>query len=196
MYLDEKSDAKLSQCRLFTTAQTATISWQWPAERNVRMAIIFCCPDEFDINQLVADCYQLNHQVIMRDLSSEYTHELEFDRCKFVVCPAFFDDSNNIALCPPSFVTDWVYKKTMITPKIVYSPLRFSQFQKAHISVTPAVDAAALTYSITEEERVISSYNFDQTLMPKGGFMYIGKNQRVKISVTDAYSHLYEVGEA
>jgi len=142
----------------------------------------------------IADMVKNGHrnEVVMRDLAAQYRTKLEGERCKFIICPAFFDEKNNISVCEPSYVSDWVYKKTAIAPNIVYTPLKFSQYQKVTLSGVQQIDPAAVFYIIKENERVVDSYSLDQAILDSGGYLYVRKNQRLEVRIHTQFSHLYE----
>ncbi|MCL2287221.1 MAG: hypothetical protein FWC32_12775 [Firmicutes bacterium] len=173
-----------------------TLSWQWPVDRSVRLALVFRCEEE---NPNLEDLIQSNyhHDVIVRDLASNFTVELPEGRSKFLICPAYFDDNKNISVCMSSFITDWVYKRLKVSVRVLYSPISFSQFQKATLSVTSDyVQPDAISYVIQENGQTIASYPLDSAIITGGGYIYISKQQTVKFILNPNYAHLIELNES
>jgi len=179
-----------------------TLTWEWPIERNIRFLLIFESEDE---NPILKDLIGQNHphEVIARDLASHFSITIPEGRRKFLICPAYFDDSQQIVICTPELVTDWIYKKTEVIAEISYKPLLFSQYKKASIKVTPTdveltgLAIKAISYAIyTQEpnsEHCIETYPIDTALITDYGHLYIDKNHTVKFILNPDYAHLIDL---
>jgi len=170
-----------------------TLSWEWPIERTVRLVLVFECEEENpDVTKLIETAHP--HEVVMRDLASHYTASIPEGRRKYLICPAYFIDNQNVSVCTSSFTTDWVYQKTEITAQVIYNPLPFSQYQKVTLSITPpAIQQDAITYVIREHGRTIATYPLDSAIMASGGHLYIKKDQTVKFWLHPDYAHLIDM---
>jgi len=177
----------------------ALITWEWPTNRMVKLMLIFELDDgnEPKITRLVME--QHPHEVITRDLASKFTATVSGERKRFLLCPAYFDESKSITVYRPEYITDWFYKKTKITTQINYKPLPLSQFQKISFRVTSG-DAAqmpliskVLKYAIYEQGRELGRYPLDAPVMAGSAFLYIKKDQAVKFVLEDGYDHLFDI---
>jgi len=170
-----------------------TLKWEWPIDRSIRMALVFQCEeDNPDIETLINE--GRSHEVVMRDLASHFTTAIPENRCKLFICPAYFDDDKNIAVCASSFTTDWLYKKTEVSVKVLYVPIHFSQYQKATIIITPSTaQPEAITYAIQEHGHNIATYPLDSAIIASSGHIYIKKTQSVKFILHPDYAHLIDM---
>lgn len=192
---DVDNSMKLRQFDWQTENNYVTLSWEWPMDRSVRLALVFRCENE---NPNLEDLIQGNyhHDVIVRDLAANFTAELPEGRCKFLICPAYFDDNRNISVCMSSFVTDWIYRKTKVSVQVLYQSISFSQFQKATLSITPDhIQPDTISYVIQEQGQTIASYPLDAAIIAGGGFVYISKHQSVKFVLHPNYAHLIDMNE-
>ena len=173
----------------------ATLTWDWPIEREIRFVLIFNCENEDpDIEKLINNKHP--HEVVMRDLASSFVTPLSEERCKFLICPAHFNSDKTISICPPGLITDWVYKKFEICTKIVYSSLQLSRYQKVSLAIESNSNtellSKALTYSIQEEGQSIANYPIDTHFLTYGGHIYILKNQTIEFVLNPDYEHLFQ----
>jgi len=176
----------------------ATLTWDWPIEREIRFALIFKCENEAtDLEALLHNKHP--YEVVMRDLSSNYVTVPSEPRCKFLICSAYFNGDRTISICKPALVTDWVYKKFDVNVNILYSPLQLSRYQKATLEIKTSGDvdvlSKALTYAIYEDGKMLASYPLDAQLIASSGCMYIQKNQTVKYILHQDYKHLFQINE-
>jgi len=181
---------------------SVTLTWEWPIERSIRFVLIFECENE---NPILKDLISQNHphEVIARDLASHFIITIPEGRRKFLICPAYFDDSQQIVICTPEIITDWIYKKTEMIAEISYKPLAFSQYKKASIKITPAdmelTDLAikAISYVIcpqeSDSEQYLETYPIDAVLMTDYGHLYIDKNHTVKFILNPDHAHLIDL---
>jgi len=174
----------------------ATLTWDWPIEREIRFALIFVCENENpDIKKLLKGKHP--HEVVMRDLASNFVTPLSETPCKFLICPAHFNNDRTITVCLPALMTDWVYKKLEIYAKTKYSPLQLSRYQKASLRIEADHDVAlvskALSYTICEDGRAVANYPIDAHLIAHGGHMYIPKNQTVKFVLHSDYKQFFQL---
>jgi len=175
-----------------------TLSWEWPIERDVRFALVFQCYEENPtIEKLLNDHHP--NEIVVRDLTSRFVVALPEERCKFLICPAYFNDDKTIVICQAEIVTDWIYRKTKIIANVSYKPLPLSQYQKVTLKIEindrEQIDLLSkiLTYSIQEQSYNIASYPLDRQIMTKIGHLYIKKNQSIKFKVHPDYTHLFEI---
>jgi len=170
-----------------------TLRWEWPIDRSIRMALVFQCEeDNPDIESFINEAR--HHEVVMRDLASHFTTAIPKERCKLLICPAYFDDDKNIAVCAYSLTTDWLYKKIEVSVSVLYSAIHFSQYQKATIKVTPCtIQPEAITYAIQEHGHNIATYPLDSEIMASGGHLYIKKSQTVEFILHPDYAHLIDM---
>jgi len=182
----------LRQFNYTTIDNNITLTWDWPTDRSIRLALVFACEEETDIAKLLDEKHP--HDVIVRDLASQFTASIDKGRRKFVVCPAFFEDNQTIAVCTPGIITDWVYKKTKLSVQISYKPLQFSTYQKASFIIIPEdmemVDliTKALTYT-----NLGNSHPINSAIIASGGILYNYKGQQVTFSIHPDYAHLFEI---
>lgn len=178
----------------------ATLRWEWPLDRDIRFAVVFkCLEDNPTLGQLMATGQ--SHEIVVRDLSSSYTVPLQEERCKFLICPAYFDENKTIAICPTPLITEWIYKKSGVTTTVVYTPIKLSQYHKATITIAPhsaeqqALLTRVLSYHIVEPGASTAIYPIDMGLISHGGHVYIKKGQRIKFALHQGYAHLFELKE-
>lgn len=191
-------DLSLQNFKWHYDSKHVTLAWDWPIEREIRFAIIFKCENEKpDLETLLLNKHP--YEVVMRDLSSNYVTLTSEPRCKFLICPAYFNGDRTISICKPALVTDWVYKKFDVNAKAIYSPLQLSRYQKATLEINTNSDlhllAQALTYAIYEDGQMLASYPLDSQLIVSGGCMYIQKNQKVEFKLHPDYKHLFQINE-
>jgi len=189
-------DMSLQNFSWQSDSNNATLMWDWPIEREIRFALIFSCENENpDISKLLNDKHP--HDVVMRDLASNFVTTLSEARCKFLICPAHFNNDKTISVCPPALMTDWVYKKFEVAASTIYSPLQLSRYQKVSLTIETNSDvellSKALTYAIYEDDMPIASYPIDAHLLAHGGHMYIQKNQTVEFVLHSDYEHLFQL---
>jgi len=190
---DVDNSMRLRQFSWQPENDAVTLSWEWPIDRSIRMALVFQCEEEDpDVESLINAAH--HHEVIMRDLASHFTTAIPEGRCKLFICPAYFDNDKNIAVCASSFTTDWLYRRTEVSVKVLYSPIHFSQYQKATIIITPCtVEPEAITYAIREHGRNVAVYPLDSAIMASGGHFYIKKTQSVEFILHPNYAHLIDM---
>ena len=183
----------LRQFHLQVANNNATLHWEWPIDRSIRMALVFECHEETpSLETLINE--GRSHEVVMRDLASHFTTEVSEGRSKFLVYPAYFDDNKNIAVCDAPCVTDWVYEKIDVSAQVLYSPVHLSQYQKATIKITPSdVKPDAFTYKIKEQGRTIATYPLDTAIIASGGHVYIKKTQTIEFILHMDYAHLIDM---
>ena len=178
-------------------SNNATLTWDWPIEREIRFVLIFNCKNENpDISKLLNDNHP--HDVVMRDLASSFVTALSSDtRHRFLVCPAHFNDDKTISVCPPALVTDWIYKKFEVHAKAVHSTLHISRYHKVSLTIESSCDtellSKALSYTIYEDGISVANYPIDAHLIANGGHIFIPKNQTVEIVVHPDYEHLFQM---
>lgn len=181
----------------------AVISWLWPNDRTIKLALVFemgldeTAEDFDDISKLLKDEYP--HEVVVRDLASNFTANIEEGRRKYLVCPGFFDDSQTVVLYKPVYVTDWIYKKAVVTAHVSYKPIFLSKYQKVSLRIL-STDATlmntiskVLTYTINEHGRNIGEYPLDLNIMNGNGHFYIKKDQKINFMLDERYTHLLEL---
>ena len=176
-----------------------TVNWEWPVNRMVKLMLIFELDDETepDIARLIRKEHP--HEVITRDLATRFTSNIPDERRRFLLCPAYFDENQSVAVYQPEYVTDWLYKKTKVTTEAIYKPLPLSQFQKVTLRVVSS-DASqvplvcrVLKYVIHEQERELGQYPLDAAVMAGSAYFYIKKDQAVKFVLDEGYSHLLDI---
>ena len=183
---------KLRDFSLEVENNNVTLHWEWPADRSIRMALVFECREETpDLETLINQGY--DHHVVMRDLASQFTAAVPAGRSKFFIYPAYFDDNKNIAVCDAPFVTDWVYEKSAVSAQVFYHSLPLSQYHKAVIKIDGDINPKALTYQIMEYDEPIADYPIDQVLMDAEGHVFIKKTQTIAFALHPDYAHLIDL---
>ena len=175
-----------------------TLSWEWPIDREIRLVLIFKCSES---DPSIENLMQSNHphEIVVRDLASTFTAIIPEERCKFLVCPANFNENRTIAICPNAITTDWVYKKAIVTTNVNYKTITLGQYQKTTLEIsmndTDQIQllTKVLTYSVCEHDHIIASYPVDIGLITNGGHLYIKKNQTIKFTLQQDYMHLFDL---
>lgn len=178
----------------------AVISWDWPTERTVKLALVFEQSDDGnfpDISELLQDGH--SHEIVVRDLASRISVSITEGKKKFLVCPGYFDDSRNVIVYKPVYETDWLYKKATINAQVFYKSLPLSNFHKVNMRITstdmtlmPSI-SNVLTYIISERGRKLGQYPLDPGVMSGNGHFYIKKDQTVSFKLDEGYAHLLEL---
>ena len=201
--LDRNSDPSM-ELRQFgwqlDSKNNAVLTWEWPTERSVKLMLIFECGED-DENPNIRDLLKKEHphEVVVRDLGAKFSVNIPEGRRKFLVCPAYFDDSKSVVVYEPVYVTDWLYKRTVITAKVQSKPLPLSQFQHMSFRITASdmtqlpLITQVMKYVIHEQGRLVGKYPLDATIMAGGGHFYIKKDQAVKFQLDEGYDHLLEI---
>ena len=178
----------------------AVISLEWPVERSVKLMLIFQCDDSTE-NLGIGDLIKKEHphEVVVRDLASRFTANIPEGRRKFLVCPAYFDDNKSVLIYEPVYVTDWLYKKTLVNTRIIAKALPLSQFQRISFRVTASdmtqmpLLTQVMKYTIHDRGKLVGQYPLDANIMSEGGHFYIKKDQAVRLQLDEDYSHLFEI---
>jgi len=177
----------------------AIVEWEWPANRMVRLMLVFEIKDdnEPDIAQLIED--KAHHDVITRELASRFTKRIPQEQRRFMICPAYFEENHSVVVYQPTYVTDWLYKKTKIMVKTLYEPLPFGQYQKVTFQITthdatqlPLI-SEVMQYVIHDNENELGHYPIDKAVMAGAAHFYIKKDHSVKCVLDDEYAHLLDI---
>ena len=163
------------------------IKWAWPVNRIVKLMIVFEWRHDTeeipDIEQLLKNNHP--HEIVFRDLKAEYNTHISRGRHKFLICPAYFEDNNNsVVIYKPSYLTDWLYRRTPLVAKAVYKPLPLGQFQRVNLKVTtieteaggklPTIVANALSYHVWDNNKqLVGKYPLDMNVMNGDYYFYI-----------------------
>lgn len=193
--IDKDQNKALSSSNIDMSLKNNEITFTiaWPIDAEIRLLLAFACTPEDDcrLKSLIANNHP--HDVVTRDLNSQYRATIIDEKCKFVLCPAYFVDKHTVAVCQP-FETDWICKKSEVTARVKYTPLMLSKFQKASIFISPTdVNLDAISYTITEPGRISQAYPLDTTIASQGGHMYILKSQSVRFHVNEAFEDTVEL---
>jgi len=182
----------LQNCNWQLEDNNLIVTWDWPKEQSVRLAIVFRCKEENpNIEALINNNHC--HDVIVRDLAETYESIITEEKCKFIICPACFD-SANVVVHTPSFISDWIHKKTTVSAKVVYTSVPLGQYKKATLAIAPRdIDPHSISYSIMEQERTIATYSLDSAIITGGGHLYIRKSQHIAFNLHPNYAHLIEL---
>jgi len=174
------------------------LTWDWPIDREIRFALVFKCDENHPtIEKLIHNNHP--HEVVVRDLASSFTTTIPKERCKFLICPAYFNDNKTINICPNEIVTDWIYKKAVVSINVQYKNIALGQYQKATLQIaisdTEQIEmlAKVLIYSIYETGAKVASYPIDTQLIRGGGHLYIKKSQSIEFELHKDYTHLFEL---
>ncbi|MCL2839713.1 MAG: hypothetical protein FWE05_02985 [Defluviitaleaceae bacterium] len=176
---------------------TAIITWEWPSNKKVKLMLVFEIQDNPTLTQEILT--HQPHEVITRDLASQFTANISDEKRRFLLCPAYFTEDKFIEAYRPVYVTDWFYKKTKVTAQVIYKPLLFSQFQKVTVRVNSSdvsqvsLISHVLKYVIYENGRVLGKYPLDTHVMAGAAHFYIKKNHVVKFILDDGYTHLLDI---
>jgi len=181
----------LQNCGCLLEDNSLTLSWEWPPEQSIRLALVFCCQEEYtDIETLINSNH--HHDVIVRDLAAQYEAIISEEKYKFILCPARFEDTD-VAVYAPSYISEWIYRKATVSASVSYTSIPLGQYKKATITITPwDTDLQAISYSIKEYGRTIATYSLDSTIIA-GGHLYIKKSQYIEFNLHPDYAHLIEL---
>ena len=177
----------------------AVLNWTWPVERNVKIAIILEL-DDFEkplptLENMLDGGYL--YQVVTRDLASSFTVSIPEGQRKYLMYPGYFDDNRQVILYKPGYETDWMYRKAIIKPQVIYKNLPLSQYKKVTMKISAADKTVklseALAYTICRNGQVLGRYPIDNTIMSGNGHFYIQKDQTVGFLIDESYAHLLEV---
>jgi len=179
------------------------INWTWPVSRTVKLMIVFEWGHDTenlpDIKQLLQNNHP--HEFVFRDLKAEYSTHISHGRHKFLICPGYFEDNDDsVIIYKPTYVTDWLYRRTPLVAKAIYKPLPLGQFQRVNLKVTtteikkegklPTIVAEALSYSIWTHNQLIGKYPLDMNVINGDYYFYIKKDQTVTFTLDESYSHI------
>ena len=181
----------------------AVLIWNWPVNRIVKLMLVFewkhDTEDIPDIETLLNENYP--HVIIARDLTNEHRAFIPSGRRKFLICPGFFDDKS-AAIYKPVYVTEWIYKRGVVTAYADYKTMPFSQFQKVSLKVSvsdeglmPMLDNA-LSYSVYENKQLIGEYPLDEHVIGGGYHFYITKSQHVSFTLSESANHVLALKDA
>ena len=188
----------LRDLNLQIESNEVTLSWDWPIDQSVSFALVFKCTEkEPDVEKLLSTNHP--HEIVARDLASSFTAIIDEGQCKFLICPAYFDESKIISVCTNAIVSEWIYKKTTVTTSVSYKPIPLSQYHKATLQISIGDREQAelltrvLTYTICEPGYSSDRYPIDLGLIYGTGHLYIKKSQLIKFDLHKGYSHLFEL---
>jgi len=174
------------------------LDWDWPAERNIRLILLYELSGESDnepdVGRLLQEGH--HHEVMIRDLATSFSSNITEGRRRYLLCPGYFDDKQIVVVHKLSSKTDWLYKKTIVTTEVVEKPLSLSQFK--HISLRVAVSdnaqmslvSRALKYVIYEDGRALGEYPLDVPVMSGVAGFYVKKSQVIRFSLDENFAHL------
>ncbi|MCL2372502.1 MAG: hypothetical protein FWC78_03770 [Defluviitaleaceae bacterium] len=176
----------------------ATLEWDWPIERDTRFALVFECEDENpDIAKLIEEKHP--HEIVPRDLSSQFAAAITRDRCKFLLSPAYFDENNTVVVCHPTVQSDWIYKRAVVDARAVYKPVTLGQYKRVdlHVKVKDSSRLdhliTVLTYDVLENGGRVATYSFDEQSLAEPGHMYIKKEQTIRFTIREDARHLFDL---
>ena len=200
---EETTDASMKLRKfewILDSKNDIVLSWEWPQNRLIKLMFVFAWTDENaelpEISELFTGEY--SHELITRELSSKMTKSFT-GKVKFVALPAYFNDNKGITICKTSYITDWIFKKIVLSSSVASHPVPLGQFQKINLRVTASDSSQMplvqdiLKYAICENGRVIGTYPLDSISMSGACGFYIKKEQTVKFILDENYSKLFDL---
>ncbi|MCL2399671.1 MAG: hypothetical protein FWC91_08030 [Defluviitaleaceae bacterium] len=199
LHTHNESAMAVQQFTWHSLQDQAVLEWQWPPDKKVKLMLIFPledteCSGVPDIAQLLEwnEC-----TVVSRNLSSGFRGSIQ-GRCqRFLICPAYFNESNKVVVYKPAYTTDLIYKKSRVSARAFYKPLPLSRYTKVtlDIELPEGIQSPckALQYGIYENNRLIGVYPLDKNVIAGKYTIYIRKKQQVKFMVEEAYAHQFEI---
>ena len=179
------------------------INWTWPVNRMVKLMLVFEWGHDTKEIPKIEELLQNNHphEIVFRDLKSDYITHISRGRHKFLICPGYFEDDNSVIIYKPSYLTDWLYRRTPLVAKAIYKPLPLGQFQRVNLKVAtteittdgnlPDIIANALSYSIWDNNKqLVGKYPLDMNVINGDYYFYIKKDQTVTFTLDKTYMHI------
>jgi hypothetical protein len=179
----------------------AVLTWDWPQSRLVKLMFIFWHDDESldipEVDELVNGGD--SHEVVTRDLSSQFTAAIPSGKRKYIAVPGYFNEDKGVTVCKTAYVTDWLFKKVTLTATAMCKPLPLSQFQKIVLRVSASdtsqmpLVCQILKYAVYEQGRKVGEYPLDSLSMSGACGFFIKKEQAVRFILDENYSHLFNI---
>jgi len=175
--------------------QQVMLEWAWPSDAKVKLMLVFPITEEEELEELLESEHE--HTVVSRALAASYKGLLKHDRQRFMICPAYFNESNTVVVYQPSYLSDWIYKKSQVSAEAIYKPIRFSNYNTVNLKVEIPPDMQSplgiLRYAIYENSRLQGEYPVDNETISGNYSIYLRKSQQIKFLIDEEHSNRFEI---